>query len=505
MERFWILFLLPLIIVPTSIVGYTYLYDPFALKDSHIDEEGFTWIPNSSDSNLTTNTNFSRSVNKATETKQFFLKGDYAAVESDIDQARANAYTPWYIGSWMVFYFEKFQDDPKQTNSGPDLDRARNWVTNSPNSIYAHTYLGDLFYNLGWSARGNKFRKDTSENQFIEMKRYLDLAQAAYEKALEINPDNVYASRQLLKIFRSDCRVEKMKKTFDAAVSLTPDYFYLHKTYLSAMQSKWCGSPKRMFEFARQYSNDTRYPALSQLIGLAHHYRASQLARKKSILVDWFFKMKDPEANLYWTKYYRYFKNEKIWQEYSNAYEKVFRQYPNYADGLYTIARVARRSGRKETALKYYAQAIRADAAFLGADKLYWVAGHFKTEHHPAQANQYYRLFLEFAPENYDKEKIAYAADYVGWQYATESKYQESFPYYKIVSEISSDSARVIANYCNALFNIHAYKKAIKQCNRAINIDPGHAWSYKMLAEIYSRTGDQDKSSQYRQEYQLLN
>jgi len=70
--------------------------------------------------------------------------------------------------------------------------------------------------------------------------------------------------------------------------------------------------------------------------------------------------------------------------------------------------------------------------------------------------------------------------------------------------ELTPDSARSLSNYCNALYNIHEYDEGIKYCNQAIEIDPEHSWSYNVLAQIYKRTGDSEKSQHYQNLYNSM-
>lgn len=504
MDRFWVIFLSLAVVVPLSAATYFYFYNPFDGKDPPLDEAGYVWKPAATENSLSTATAFSKAWARARKTRQLYLAQDYEAVEQEIASARQTGYTPWYLGSWMAFYFKYLRDDPEQANSVRDISRAEQWLENSPNSLYAHTYLGDLYTDLGWTARGAKFRKDTPEQNFGEMKQYFKLAIAEYRKALAINPQNVYASRQLVRMAKSNCNREDLAEAFNQAIKYTRDYYYLYGSYVDALQPKWCGSNQEMFEFARRYAQDNEQnPVLARLVSRVHEYSADQLARKKSkyAWVRSYFKF---EESGYWARYFRYFRDETIWQEYTQAYKIVFRAFPNYADGLYQYARAARQSGRIQTSLKYFELAMRADAAFLGEEKVYWIAGNFSKANHPAQASRYYRRYLDLVPENSDPSKVAYAADYVGWQYARERKYQESFPYYKKAAMLLPNSARSIANYCNAFFNNHEYESGKKYCKKAIDIDPNHAWSYNILSMIYTRTGDPVKSSEYRDKYNSL-
>ena len=504
MDRFWVLFLSLAVIVPLSAAGYFYYLDnPFDGNPASPNEDGYVWQPPAPGSFPSTETLYSHAYASAQKASDFLRQGDYQSLEIEFALPRKTDYTPWYAGSWMAFYFRNLHENTSKVTDR-DVFRAKQWLENSPQNIYALSYLGFLYSELGWSARGNKFRQDTADDNFVEMRKFFKLARINYEASLEIKTDNVYASRQLLEIARSTCNREDLRKTFQAAVKYTQDYYYLYKSYLNALQQKWCGDAEQMFAFAREYASaNNTYPILTRLLGLAHEYRASQLARKKSML-DPFLSYFDPDTSLYSQKYYRYFHDADVWEEYSKSYEVLLNEFPDYADAIYQYARTAHRSGRKQTALKYFEKAFNADAAFLGADRAYYVATIFHYANHKPQAGIYFELYLNLLTGKGDREKVAYAAEYVGWQYAIRQEYETSFPYYKRAAELSPGSAHSISNYCNALFNIHRYEEAITVCKDAIRIDPKYAWSYNILSKIYSRTGDTMKSTEFGNQYNQL-
>ncbi len=505
MDRFWVIFLSLAVIVPLSAAGYFYYLDnPFDGKPTLLDEGSYVWRPSPESQVPSTDTEYSRAIKSALQAQVFLKQGDYDLLETTISTARRQDYTPWYQGSWIAFYNDNLRDDT-DTVTDRDIARARQWLDETPDSIYALSYLGFLYSEQAWSARGSKYRQETPEKNFVEMRKYFKLAKAEYEKALSIEPQNTYLSRQLLQIAWANCHREDLKSIFRSAIRHTQDYYYLHKTYLDALQQIWCGDTDRMFAFARKYGgSNNSHPTLLRLPGHAHENLADKIARQKSIL-DPLYQYLNPQTNLYQIKYYRYFHDADVWEEYSGSYETLLDVFPDYSDALYQYARTAHKSGRKQTALKYFEKALNADAAFLGADRTYYVATIFHYANHKTQAGRYFELYLNLLDDGEgDLEKVAYSAEYVGWRYAIRQEYETSFPYYKKAAELSPRSAHAISNYCNALFKIHRYEDAVKFCESAIKIDPNYAWSYNILAQIYSRTGEPLKSSEYRDQYKVL-
>ena len=504
MDRFWILFILLAILIPVSAVSYLKYYRPFDDRNRIIDEGIVQWQPSDTTDAELLDSPYQQSVDTGKELRALFLAGDYQTVERVIIKARDSGYTPWYRGSWVAFYFRQLHDVPREPTVETDLKRAEAWLANSPDSSLAHAYIGDMYSEMGWNARGSKFRKDTTKDQFRNMNRNFKLAKKSLNRALELDPDQESAAYNLLSNARANCQREQITKVFNRAIEQKPNYYFLYKVNLSSKQVKWCGSYGLMFEFARFYAeNRDNDPMLSHLLAQAHEYRASQYAREESpvdSLIEKFY----PKYNNYWNRYYRYFRDDAVWQEYSEANLYTFERMPDYADGMYRYAKNAAGSGRQQTAKKYYQLAMEADAPFLGADKAYNVGVFFGRLDERKQAARYYRLFLGLAKGGEDRDKLVYANDYAGWIYAMEHRYQESLPHYQRVVDMEPNVVRHVANYCNALFNVEEYEKAEIQCERAIKMDPNHAWSYKILAAIYQRAGETQKSQEYTNRYRQL-
>ena len=503
MDRFWKIFITLAVLVSSSAIVLFSFFDPADYFDRPLNEAGYVWHPGDSDY-LEIDSQYSNAIKQAKKLRKLLVDGDYLTLEAEIEQAHKKGVTPWYLDSWMAFYFRYLRDNPQETNNTTDVFYAKSWIGKLPNSYIAYGYLGLLYSDLGWAARGRKFKSETPEENFSEMKRYFNLARAELEKSLDKNPENIYAYLLLIEISKSTCHMEGLNKNFKQAIKYTRENIYLYFAYLNSLQPKWCGTNSEMFDFARRYSStEDSDPALSMLIVKAHENRADQFARKKS-KYSWIKKILKIEEPGYWTKYYRYFRADDIWIEYSNAYNSVFEVYPNFSDGLFVYARVANRSGRIQTSLKYFDQSLRSDPKYLSRENIYWIAGRFNDANHPVQARKVYQLYLSLTPDNENQQWAAYAADFVGRQFAREHKYKESFPYLKLVADLTPNYAPAVANYCNAFFSIGDYEEGVKQCNRAIQLDPEYDWSYRVLHQIYERLGDKQKSNNYLQKYESL-
>ena len=504
MDRFWILFISLAILVPSSVAGYLYYVRPFDDRHHVIDEGFVDWQPTDVSDARMLDSPYQRSLADAKQLRERFLEGDYEAVESHLAEVRSSGYTPWEQGSWVAFYFRHLHDVPLKPTVETDLERAKSWLAHSPDNPFAHAYLGDMYNQMGWNARGAKFRQDTSDDQFEKMKAYFEQAKIPLDRALELDQRQATAWYDLLQIARSTCQREQLDALFEQAIEQAPNYYFLYRQALVAKQRKWCGSHQEMFEFARHHAkNRDHNPMLSRLLAQAHEFQADHYARNEKpldLLIGKFY----PEYNQYWNRYYRYFRNEAVWEEYSEAMLYTVSRMRRYADGFYQFARIAEGSGRRQTAMEYYERAMLADAAFLGAGKAYYVAVFYDRLDEKKQAARHYRLYIELAEDDKDPARLAYANDFAGWQYAIEHRYQESLPYYQRVSTMEPDNVRHIANYCNALFNVEDYEKAETVCERAVKMDPNHAWSYKILAAIYERTGQNQKAQEFAKKYRQL-
>ncbi|MBL1433452.1 MAG: hypothetical protein COC09_05920 [Gammaproteobacteria bacterium] len=448
-------------------------------------------------------TAYSNALVKASNTRKLFVNGEHTEVEQFIESQRGQGPTPWDLRSWIDFYLKQLKDDPESAVFETEIPRANKWVEFSPDSTYSHTFRAHIYYDLAWQARGGKFANKTPKHSLEVFNQYIDLAEIDIKNALKIDPGNDYAWMLLILINRQRSGNHQEEfNTLKEALELSPGSYRITSSFLISLQPQWGGSEKLMSSFARFYlEKKHEYPQLAQLISQAHELKAQRIAREKSKLDKRSGKIGKDEST-YWKHFYQYFENETIWTEYSQGYQTAFDAYPNYAEGLHEYARVAKGSNRKELAIKYYERAIQADASFLGSDKVYQFAKYLRKERYDSKANQYYRLYLNILPDYTEDKNAFYAADYVGWQYAREGDWYASFPYYKLTYDLDPETEKTVANYCNALFNIHRYDEGIQYCEKAISINPNHSWSYFMLSQIYQRKGDPEKSRLYSEKYE---
>ena len=107
MDRFWVLFLSLAVLVPLSAAGYFYYLDnPFDGKPASLNEGGFVWHPSATSGLPSAVTQYSRAKVPAREARLFLIQGNYQSLEAVIATSHSSDYTPWYLGSWMAFYFE---------------------------------------------------------------------------------------------------------------------------------------------------------------------------------------------------------------------------------------------------------------------------------------------------------------------------------------------------------------------------------------------------------------
>ncbi|MBN4073811.1 MAG: hypothetical protein COC05_05850 [Gammaproteobacteria bacterium] len=320
-------------------------------------------------------TAYTHAIDKATKLKILFLSQKYEEVENFIETERKPGYTPWDIRSWIDFYIKQLKDNPENAVFEIEVPRANDWVEHSPNSTYSHTFRGQVFYDLAWQARGNKFSRETPKHSVKEFAQYLELSKIDFKRALEIDPSNDFAWMYMILINRQHSGVSDNDfKTFQNALDQVPSSYRVYNSFLIALQPKWGGSNRLMSSYVKNYTDiKKQYPALAQLASTVHKFKAQQIARKRSKL-DKQLAAKKKDQSTYWKHFYEYFENETIWNKYSSGYQTVFDSHPNYAEGLHDFAEVAKGSGRTELAINYYERAMKADAPFLGADKIYFFA-----------------------------------------------------------------------------------------------------------------------------------
>lgn len=115
------------------------------------------------------------------------------------------------------------------------------WVDGHRASPLPLIARGEYYRHLAYTVRGDKFRSETTPEQFEEMRRFLALADQDFQRALEIGPPSVAAYEGLIDIAITDSERREAKTLLDRALAATDNSLPLHLTYMRALEPRWGG------------------------------------------------------------------------------------------------------------------------------------------------------------------------------------------------------------------------------------------------------------------------
>lgn len=182
-----------------------------------------------------------------------------------------------YYRTYDILYFDR-----DVSNNSHIFEAINKWIINQPKSAYAHFYLGQFYYDLGVSARGGKFSKDTPKENFAKMKLLFKDAEQYLIKSLRIDPTLVASKRMLINLY-SYVSDTSQTQVFLDSVSDTPDNYIIWHAQLFKSTQRWGGGNNKIYEYlemAKKHFKDE--PSLiDRLAGIAFYDTADILIKSK--------------------------------------------------------------------------------------------------------------------------------------------------------------------------------------------------------------------------------
>ena len=157
------------------------------------------------------------------------------------------------------------------------------WVNQYPD--FYQPYLARAFYfeMMGWESRGYRWAKDTSGEQFANMKQFFQLAHQDIEAVLKLKPDSICAYQLLINIYRATSAKNRNQEVIANSLRLFPYSFMLRENYLNALKPRWGGSYSRMDAFADEAQPyQKKNPRLRLLKGYSYADKADLVLRDKN-------------------------------------------------------------------------------------------------------------------------------------------------------------------------------------------------------------------------------
>jgi len=159
------------------------------------------------------------------------------------------------------------------------------WVDAFPQLFQPYLARGNYYWCMGYSSRGTKWAKDTTDKQFAGMREYFNMAFADLDHALKIKPNLVTANYALLSMSNTIGMEEYEKEFFHRCESICPECYLPRRFYMMALQPKWGGSIGEMEEFARQSQQYAdRNPLLKTLQGFSYMSKGEAARRQKHFI-----------------------------------------------------------------------------------------------------------------------------------------------------------------------------------------------------------------------------
>lgn len=122
------------------------------------------------------------------------------------------------------------------------LPNAQEWVKAKPESYAARFVLGALYSNIGTEARGHGLAKDTSEQQFADMRQLLGQAQEVLQQSLSLyeKPYPSYYYQVNVAGLMGDHSVAA--EALLASAHADPDAVTIYRQYMEFLSPRWGGS-----------------------------------------------------------------------------------------------------------------------------------------------------------------------------------------------------------------------------------------------------------------------
>jgi hypothetical protein len=240
------------------------------------------------------------------------------------------------------------------------------WVQQRPTSPAAHLARAIFFRASGWNARGYRYARETSREQFERMGNFFRLSLADVDAGLRLDPKSIVAYRQLIDLARADGDVRSARRFLDLGLKLQPNSFVLRNGYMLSLLPRWGGSYEKMTQFAEESAPYAkRNPRITALKGFVDwdKGRVAESAGRNGDAIEAYQRALQ-YGNLWEFRYQRahYNSQSELNEAALEDFNSVLAQVPQYADALNERSHVTYELGRAasgDASADFYAQAFR--------------------------------------------------------------------------------------------------------------------------------------------------
>lgn len=185
------------------------------------------------------------------EQRDLLLSHQFSALEKNLATAN-NDYLDKrislhdYFAVTRTFWFERDIADPAL------FDALRKWLEAEPKSAYAHVLMGLYWSNKAHQARGQRFAKDTSNEQFTTMEKHFVKAWDYLQKGLKIDPSILEAYLEQLSITRTSSHYGSSQDYMRNMPATMKHNIYIWDILLQVSIPRWGGSYAQMNKVIKQ-------------------------------------------------------------------------------------------------------------------------------------------------------------------------------------------------------------------------------------------------------------
>ena len=240
------------------------------------------------------------------------------------------------------------------------------WVRSRPTSAAARLARAYFFKASGWNARGSKYARETSGEQFDRMGKFFGLSIGDLDTALRLAPNSIVAYRQLIDLATAESRPGASRRFLDRGLALQPYSFVLRLAHMYNLLPRWNGSYEAMAKFAAESAPYAkRNPRIKSLGGFVDwdKGRVAEAAGKSGDAIEAYQRaLQFGDLSQFLYERGTFYSAGERYPEALEDLNSALLQYPQDADALNARSRVEYELGREasgEASAKYYSQAFR--------------------------------------------------------------------------------------------------------------------------------------------------
>lgn len=171
--------------------------------------------------------------------------------------------------TWIYYALDVFDNAEDARVTAVEM-----WATRMPESALAHTARGMVHKRLGFQARGTKWSRLVTDEQWAGMHAEFEVAAEAFARAEELDPNIVKIYTERMPIADAGHQLGRPASHFKAGLARRPRSLTLRWAYIHSLWPRWGGSYREMWEVAdaaQQYVDEN--PRLRTLYGWAAYYQ----------------------------------------------------------------------------------------------------------------------------------------------------------------------------------------------------------------------------------------